>query len=134
MGNQLSPCLCSSVTEEAIETGESALLQQDGNSGMPGIFIFDKNGEMETKFPICPTRQLFFCGLCCMGGPPLPLGWCQTECKVKAQWFWHSGLEETVVTGDWCVWKCCACISSSCQQGPPLACASGPSPVCFLRG
>lgn len=88
----------SSAIEEPVEMDPSALLHQNDESSMLGIFIFDKHDEMETEFLLCPTKQLLLCSLCCVGGAALSVGgkgWCQIECKVNVQWFWHSDAEET---------------------------------------
>lgn len=91
------PFSCSSAIEEAVEMGPSALLQRNDNSSMLGIFILDD--EMETEFPLCPTKQLLRCSLCCVGGAALSSGlkgWRQIESKVNVQCFWHLDAEETI--------------------------------------
>lgn len=81
----------SSATDEAVETCLSALLQQNDDSSVLGIFILDKHGEMEPGFPPFPIKQPLLCSLCCVGGTALLLGaggWFQTEYKVNVAWFW----------------------------------------------
>lgn len=98
------PSSHSSAVEAAVETGPSASLQQNDNSSMPGMFILDKHGEMETKFPLCPPKQLLLCCLCCTGGAALSSGargWCPTECEVNVQCFWNSDVEETICDRRW---------------------------------
>jgi len=60
------PSSCSSAVEAAVETGPSALPQQNDNSVTPGIFILEYRGAMETQFPLCPTGEVLLCSLCCL--------------------------------------------------------------------
>lgn len=51
VGAQVGPILLLICNRRSCRNGQPALLQQDDNSGMLGIFILDNHGEVEIGIP-----------------------------------------------------------------------------------
>lgn len=82
-------------------------------------FYFVIDGQGGLQFPLCPP-------LC--SGCSAALG-TEAGARVDARELCHvcgaqRGKKLFVGVGGGCVWNWCTCVSSSCQQGPPLASAS----------
>lgn len=135
VGTQMGPTLLLTCNRRSCRHGQPALLQQNGNSGMLGIFIF--------LFLFCHWWPGWIgdwdspCAHPCAVGAALPWGlrlvpgWMQGNCAMIGA---QRGKKLFVGVGGGCVWNWCTCVSSSCQQGPPLACASSAACVWGFGG
>lgn len=52
----MGPILLLICNRRSCRNGQSALLQQNDYSGMLGIFILDKHGDLETGIPPLPQQ------------------------------------------------------------------------------